>query len=190
MLLSNLSSNLKNLILWQQFNQENIDTNLLCLACALYLDCWFSSEDRGCDPGCCGLSLRRKPSWDSQAWMQWNGPVTSQQRSKRVKWHTVRGAFPDFCFYIQWLLLVDSTAKGKSPRTTTEGRKGGGSVTFWSLKIIMTGFRRDKYCHMLQVGTNQRDRFFHLCLFILEIKAVKRAELLHYKLPVLKATQQ
>lgn len=48
----------------------------------------------------------------------------------------------------------------------------------------------DKYCHMLEVRTNERDRFFCVCLFIVEIEPLKRAELLLYKLPVLKDTQQ
>lgn len=55
----------------------------------------------------------------------------------------------------------------------------------------MTGFHRDKYCHVLEAYTTEKDRFFfQSCLFVLEIEPLERAELLHYKLAVLKATQQ
>ena len=138
-----------------------------------------------------------------QAVMPWGGRTPGKHRlegsgtdqwllsSGLEEWNDTQSGmlFPILGFYIQSLLLADNLAKVllyccreyKELRMSHILKLENYNWLLAEINIVTCW----KTVQMKRI-----DFFFQSCLFILEIEPLKRAELPHYKLAVLKATQQ
>lgn len=116
-----------NFVIISNFILHSRINNYLRRHCAfVYCPDCISEEDKGC----CGLSLWRMKSGELQGWRQQSGPVTSQWRSERVRWHMVRAALP--CFVFLYSVAHHSCQNGKK-QAVVHCKEGNWWVTFRNL---------------------------------------------------------
>lgn len=97
--------------------------------------------------------------------------------------HSQRCSSPFCLFRTRSLIAADRTG-GKKKSKAIEGKH---RVSFRNLEMVLACFGKERYCHMLQVHTNEKE-FFQLCLLLLESDTVKHARFHCQEQTVIKAT--